>query len=72
MTILQIQMMLHYYAIAEPYAMRDPAHANSQAVRQQRATLVTLGLIVSDNCPSGWRTTEAGDTYIQRLKDVAA
>lgn len=68
MTVLQIQMMLHYYAIAEPYAMRDPEHANSIAVHEQRYKLYEWGLIMPDNSPSGWYPTELGRKYIEELK----
>ncbi len=68
MTILQIQIMLHYYAISEPYAMRDPAHANSEAVHKQRYQLYAWGLIAPDKGPSGWHTTELGQDYVEALK----
>lgn len=72
MTVLQIQMMLHYYAVAEPYAMHNSAHANSTAVHQQRYKLFKLGLITPDDSPSGWYPTELGRDYVKRLEAVPA
>lgn len=73
MTPLQITMMLHYYAIAEPYALRDRQHANSSAVEHQRACLIRKGLLVSDiDSPSHYRTTDRGKAYITALREVAA
>lgn len=72
MTPLMIQMMLHYYAICEPYACRDQVHANSIAVSQQRHQLYKLGLLIPDDGPSGWYPTEAGRDYVERLKQVPA
>lgn len=69
MTPLQIVMMLHYYAIAEPYAYRDPCHANSEAVRKQRDRLVSFELIEPDpNSRSGYRATERGVAYVEALE----
>lgn len=68
MTPLQIQMMLHYYAIAEPYAMRQPEHAGSRSVIDQRMKLINLGLLsVVPETPSGYRPTELGREYVDRL-----
>lgn len=71
-TPLHIQMLLHYYAIAEPYAIRDFAHANSDAVRRFREQLITWGYLrVSDECDSGYRPTAAGTSYIARICNMA-
>jgi hypothetical protein len=72
MTPLQIQMMLHYYAIAEPYSIRDERHANSPAVREQRLELVALGLLENggDGHVSGYRVTECGRTYVKALCEM--
>ncbi len=71
MTPLQIQMMLHYYAIAEPYACRQPEHANSEAVHQQRHSLICDELLETDpGSPSSFRVTERGLAYVKALKDM--
>ncbi len=68
MTPLQIKMVLHYYAIAEPYGIREPQHAESPAVYQQRGALVALGLIEEDgDWPAGYRTTGRGNAYVEAL-----
>lgn len=46
MTPLHIQLLLHFYAIAEPYAKHDPQHAESSAVRDYTENLVMMGLII--------------------------
>lgn len=68
MTSLQIRMVLHYYAIGEPYGVREPEHACSPAVYQQRGALVELGLLKEDGeWPAGYRTTERGNAYVEAL-----
>jgi len=68
MTPLQITMMIHYHAINEPYAMRQPEHANSPAVREQTQDLADAGLIEpSTRSDSGWRSTAKGQAYIEAL-----
>jgi hypothetical protein len=68
MTPLQISMMLHYYAIAAPYAQNDPEHANSPAVFEQRGELMRDGLIKPDvESRSGWRATPRGTAYVDAL-----
>lgn len=68
MTPLQIKMVLHYYAIAEPYALLDPAHANSDAVCTQRALLCSDGLIEAiAGSPSGYRITPRGEAYVDAV-----
>lgn len=67
MTPLHITMLLHYHAIAEPYALRNPTHATSPAVREFREQLLKWDLIHEDDGPSGYRTTERGKTYIDGL-----
>ena len=72
MTLLQVSMMLHYYAIAEPYAMRQPEHANSLAVRNQRLDLANAGLLevipdTDDRHQVGWRCTEKGHAYVDAV-----
>lgn len=67
MTPLQIKMILHYYTIHAPYAEDDPLHANSPAVMQQRNCLASDNLIEACNSPSGYRTTERGEAYVNAL-----
>jgi len=71
-TVLHIQMLLHYHAIAEPYSVHNPEHANSQAVQQYRAQLLKWGyLLEANNSPSGYCPTMAGERYIKRIKEMA-
>lgn len=70
MTPLQIKMLLHYYSIAEPYAVNDPAHACSPAVSEQRSLLVRDGLIeyTAGAYPPGcYKATPRGEAYIKAL-----
>lgn len=71
MTPLQLTMMLHYYAIAEPYALRQPEHAGSAAVRDQRHELVMLELLrpVCGNA-SGYEVTDKGRAFVDALKST--
>lgn len=71
MTPLQIFMMLHYYAIAEPYALRHPEHAESPAVREQRVLLISDGLLSREHGDvRGYRVTERGKAYVETLMAV--
>jgi hypothetical protein len=70
-TVLQIKLMLHYYAINEPYAMRNQAHANSEAVSEQRQILIDCGMLIPAEVPSGFKCSKAGDDYVARLKAVS-
>lgn len=68
MTPLHIQLMLHYYAIDEPYAKGDPAHANSDAVRKYRAFLIGENMICpSSSSGSGYEATDRGRAYVEAL-----
>jgi hypothetical protein len=68
MTPLQIKMMLHYYAIAAPYAEGDPLHANSDAVHEQRGRLVLDELLYCDpKAPAVYVVTERGRVYVEGL-----
>lgn len=67
MSPLQLQMLLHYYAICEPYAMRHPEHAGSSAVQEQRHILVELELLEPASSKSGWKTTAKGNVYIAAI-----
>lgn len=69
MTPLQIQMMLHYYAIAEPYSVHNRTHAQSAAVYGQRQQLIDDGML-SVNIDSGYTVTEKGQFYIEYLLSV--
>lgn len=67
-TPLHIQLMLHYYAIAAPYAEHDPAHANSVATRDYTDELIMWDCIAKDNnSPSGYRATNKGHAWVDRL-----
>jgi hypothetical protein len=71
MTPLQIQMMLHYYAIAEPYACRQPEHAHSGATKDQRLQLIAWDLLeFTPDKPSSYTPTEKGVAYVQALCDM--
>jgi hypothetical protein len=71
MTPLQIQMMLHYYALVGPYAGDDYRHANSPAVLSQRTELMVLGLLDTDGSrPSGYCVTDRGRAYVLALCDM--
>lgn len=68
LTPLQIMMIMHYQGIAEPYACRQPEHANSRAVSGQRTELVALDLLQCEiESPSGYRITERGAAYVEML-----
>lgn len=71
-TPLQVMMLLHYYTIAEPYSVHNPAHANSEAVTEQRASLIHWGYLKVDNSwDSGYRVTQAGLNYVRRICAMA-
>lgn len=60
--------MLHYYCIGEPYAINDPAHAQSVAVAESKGQLIINGLIEEDlQSPSGYRPTPRGLAYVKAL-----
>jgi hypothetical protein len=68
LTPLHIQILLHYYAIAEPYAKDKPAHANSIATITYTQQLVQHGLIYrNEDSPSGYSSTTCGEAFIERL-----
>lgn len=70
-TPLHWQMLFHYYAIAEPYAIGNPGHASSLAVQAYTKALVDDDLIKIDpTSGSGYRVTDRGDAlidYVLRL-----
>lgn len=71
-TILHMRLMMHYHAIAEPYALRDPRHANSEAVREYRLNLIQWGMLeTTSESPSHYKTTKKGEAYTEALKDVS-
>jgi hypothetical protein len=71
MTPLHWQLMLHYYAIAEPYAEQNPGHANSLAVKEYRHELETWGLIKFDpTSGSNYRATERGEFLVDHLTKI--
>ena len=63
-TPLKMQMLLHYYAIAEPYALREPKHANSEAVKEQREELIYEGMLEAVEGYTGYIVTEKARCYI--------
>lgn len=68
MTPLHINIMLHHYAIAEPYGTHQPEHQSSTAVRQYHAELVAKDMLkVEITAPSGYTVTERGMVYIAAL-----
>jgi hypothetical protein len=68
MTPLHLQILLHYYTIAEPYAKNDPAHANSKATIDCTQQLIRFGLIYADpKGLSGYQVTTCGEAFIARL-----
>lgn len=70
-TVLHIQIMLHHHAIAEPYALRDPGHANSEATRAYHQDLVKQNMLIHDLAwHSHYRVTEKGRAYVEALKEV--
>lgn len=70
-TPLKMQMLLHYYAIAEPYAIRQPEHANSVAVREQTLELIHQELLIQDSLQeSGYSVTEKGKAFIAYVMDM--
>lgn len=70
-TPLHIRLMLHYRCIAAPYAMHDPAHAGSPAVREFRCQLLELGLLVVANDEVGFGVTLEGERWCDRLCQLA-
>lgn len=68
MTPLHWKMLLHYYAVAEPYAANNPGHANSLAVREYTQGLLEDGLIRRDGTSgSGYRTTDRGEALVEYI-----
>jgi len=68
MTPLHWQMLLHYYAIAEPYAASNPGHANSLAVKACTKELIERDLIWADaSSGSGYRATERGEFLVNHI-----
>lgn len=68
MTPLHLKLLLHYYSIAEPYSMRDHAHAIAPATLEYTADLVSHGLIeVNDSAASGYQCTDRGKVFIDAL-----
>lgn len=67
LTPLQITMLLHYNAIARPYAEHDPEHANSPAVADQRRRLMEIGLLRILNSAYCFEVTDKGKAHIETL-----
>jgi len=66
MTIIEIWTITWIYAVHEPY--HNPSKAYNQAV----AKFVKMGLIRPDErSVTGFRTTPAGEAYVQRLMEVS-
>lgn len=65
---LHWQMLLHYYAIAEPYAQDRPGHANSLAVKAYTEQLLKDNLIRPDETSgSGYRVTDRGEVLVEYI-----
>lgn len=65
LTPLQINLLLHYYAIAAPF---DPQRDDAPAVRTQLTELLMLGLIDPDaGSPSLYRVTDKGRAHVEAL-----
>ena len=62
MSPLKINMLLHFYAIAEPYHNID-APAQKEALEEFKRE----GLIYYDVESQLWRTTTRGDFYVKQL-----
>ncbi len=70
MTPLHIQLLLHYYAVAEPYAKGTP-HGDSGAVKEYREQLIRRGLLFVDaGGASGYRTTLIGDMLVKAITSI--
>lgn len=69
MTILHIQIMLHYYCRVEPYAKNEP-HRYSEAVLNYTKQLVLAEMIQPSTCPDVYVVTEKGRAYINALKSI--
>ena len=68
MSPLHLQILLHYYAIAEPYAANNPGHANSLAVKAYTQDLIDKNLILADaTSGSGYRVTERGEFFVSHI-----
>jgi hypothetical protein len=69
MSVLQIMMMLHYYAYVGPYSADN---ANWGAVRDQRRQLLEWDMLNTVNegqdKPLRYRVTARGEAYIEFLK----
>jgi hypothetical protein len=71
MTPLHWQMLLHYYAIAEPYASGHPGHANSLVVKAYTADLLESELIRPDpTSGSGYRATDRGEALVDHITNL--
>jgi hypothetical protein len=71
-TILHMQIMMHHHALAEPYSIRNLAHANSQATIAYHQDLIRWGMLVAaPEWHSHFHTTPKGEAYIDALKDVS-
>lgn len=62
MTPLQINMVLHFHHIAEPWP-----RAEAPACKDAIEDFVKAGIIEPDDGPSGYRTTERGNALVDHL-----
>lgn len=70
-TPLHLNILLHYYAKSEPYAVEKPNHARSEATLQYTSELVSLGLMERDEiAPSGYICTPKGCVYVEALLNL--
>lgn len=71
MTALHIQMLLHYYAVATPYAENAPDHARSFAVEEYRLQLIDWHMLVrKPNSESGYAVTERARCFIDHILNL--
>lgn len=68
-TPLQLLMLLHYSFAVEPYSKDNRIHATSPAVTTQRAELIKMELLMTDDTrESGYVLTERGRVLIEALQ----
>lgn len=58
---IELDILLHFYCIAEPY--HRPSDAYHEVVEQ----FLEQGLIKSDNGPSGFVCTEKGNVFVKMI-----
>ena len=67
---LYLNILLHYYSMACPYAEQDEAHRTSPSVSKFHKDLIDDGLIEqgNENFPEmGYRVTEKGRAWVDHI-----